>query len=64
MNDHGIAILCCWGIPMLGIYDRQYKKGMINGTNHCAGNDLKFFARPITPQATLAPEFPVFRDSG
>lgn len=25
-------------------------------------NDLNYFERPITPHATLAPEFPVFND--
>ena len=25
-------------------------------------NDLNYFERPITPHATLAPEFPVFKD--
>ena len=25
-------------------------------------NDLNYFEKPITPHATLAPEFPVFKD--
>lgn len=48
----------------------EYKKIFIKDKNIQGGfqmfsfgfNDLNYFERPMTPHATLAPEFPVFND--
>jgi hypothetical protein len=37
---------------------------VITGNNKIASFDFYFYALPITPQATLAPECPVVLESG